>query len=53
LNESLGGGGTVSLHVDSQGKTYGPALLRCKVEVPKPLLDTIAPENAACPGELV
>jgi hypothetical protein len=53
LNESLGGGGTVSLHIDSQGKTYGPALLRCKVEVPEPLLDTIAPENAACPGELV
>ncbi len=53
LNESLGGGGTVSLHIDAQGKTYGPALLRCKVEVPEPLLDTIAPENAACPGELV
>jgi hypothetical protein len=52
LDESLGGGGTVSLYVDPQGKTYSQALLRCRVEVPKPLLDTIAPENAPCPGEL-
>jgi hypothetical protein len=47
LHESLGGGGTVSLHIDAQGKTYGPALLRCLVEVPEPLLGTIAPENEA------
>jgi hypothetical protein len=53
LHESLGGGGTVSLSIDPQGKTYGPALLRCKVKVPEPLLATIDQENAACPGELV
>jgi len=53
LEESLGGGGTVSLHIDPQGKTYSQALLRCRVEVPEPLLDTIAPQNAPCPGELV
>jgi hypothetical protein len=47
LHESLGGGGTISLHIDAQGKTYGPALLRCRVEVPEPLLGTIAPENEA------
>ncbi len=52
LDESLGGGGTVSLYMDPQGKTYGQALLRCRVEVPKPLLETIAPENMPCPGEL-
>lgn len=52
LPESLGGGGTVSLFIDAQGKTLSQALLRCEVTVPEPLLSTIAPENAACPGEL-
>jgi hypothetical protein len=52
LHQSLGGGGTISLHIDAQGKTYGPALLRCKVEVPAPLLETIAPEDAASAGDL-
>ena len=52
LDESLGGGGTVSLFMDPQGKTYGQALLRCRVEIPSGLLDTIAPENMACRGEL-
>ena len=33
LHEALGGGGTVSLRVDAQGKTYGAALLRMEVEV--------------------
>jgi hypothetical protein len=47
LHESLGGGGTVSLHIDAQGKTYGPAVLRCKVEIPEPLLETISEENEA------
>ena len=52
LDESLGGGGTVSLYMDPQGKTYSQALLRCQVEVPKPLLETITPENLPCRGEL-
>ena len=33
LHRSLGGGGTVSLRLDAQGKTYGAALLRMEVEV--------------------
>jgi hypothetical protein len=34
LTHSLGGGGTVSLRIDTQGKTYASALLRMKVQVP-------------------
>jgi hypothetical protein len=33
LHESLGRGGTVSLRVDAQGKTYGAALLGMEVDV--------------------
>ena len=33
LHESLGGGGTVSLRIDAQGKTYGAALLRMEIDV--------------------
>jgi hypothetical protein len=33
LHESLGGGGTVSLRIDAQGKTYGAALLRMEIEI--------------------
>jgi len=53
LGETLGGGGTMSLFIDAQGKTLSQALLRCVVEVPESLLDSIAPENAPCPGELI
>lgn len=53
LTESLGGGGTLSLFIDAQGKTLSQALLRCEVEVPEALLVSISPENAACLGELV
>ena len=35
LEETLGGGGTMSLHLDAQGKTLAAALLRCEVEVPR------------------
>jgi len=34
LHQSLGGGGTVSLRTDAQGKTFGAALLRLEIEVP-------------------
>lgn len=34
LHESLGGGGTVSLKTDPQGKTLSSALLRLEIEVP-------------------
>ena len=33
LHEALGGGGTLSLRIDAQGKTYGAALLGMEVEV--------------------
>jgi hypothetical protein len=33
LHEALGGGGTVSLRVDAQGKTFGAALLRMEIEI--------------------
>jgi hypothetical protein len=33
LHESLGGGGTMSLMTDAQGKTFSTALLRMKIEV--------------------
>ncbi len=52
LEESLGGGGTVSLFTDAQGKTYSQALLRCEVELPKALLESIAPSNRASSPEL-
>jgi hypothetical protein len=34
LHASLDGGGTISLRLDAQGKTYSAALLRMEVEVP-------------------
>ena len=32
MHEALGGGGTVSLRIDAQGKTYGAALLRMEID---------------------
>ena len=52
LEETLGGGGTMSLYLDAQGKTLSQALLRCLVDVPEAVLATIAPEQRPCPGEL-
>ncbi len=34
LHGALGGGGTLSLHTDAQGKVYSTALLRMEIEVP-------------------
>src|SRR4051794_4973736 len=33
LHRALNGGGTLSLRVDAQGKTYGAGLLRLEIEV--------------------
>jgi hypothetical protein len=33
LHESLGGGGTLSLMTDAQGKTFSTALLRMKIDL--------------------
>ncbi|MBI1796217.1 MAG: DUF1446 domain-containing protein [Candidatus Eisenbacteria bacterium] len=39
LHESLGGGGTVSLRLDAQGKTLSHALLAMEVTAPQALVD--------------
>lgn len=41
LNESLGGGGTVSLKLDAQGKTHASQVLRMDVDVPQDLLKLV------------
>jgi hypothetical protein len=42
LNESLGGGGTVSLKLDAQGKTHASQVLRMEVDVPDELLKLVS-----------
>ena len=42
LHESLGGGGTLSLLVDAQGKTYSQYLLHMDVEVDEALWASIS-----------
>lgn len=44
LHNSLGGGGTLSLRTDAQGKTYGAALLRMEIELPDELAALIERE---------
>ena len=39
LHESLGGGDTVSLRLDAQGKTLSHALLATEVRVPQALVE--------------
>jgi hypothetical protein len=41
LHDSLGGGGTISLKLDAQGKTHASQLLRMDIEVPESLLDKV------------
>lgn len=41
LHGALGGGGTVSLMTDAQGKVYSTALLRAELEVPDEVLATL------------
>ncbi len=43
LHKSLGGGGTVSLKLDAQGKTHASQLLRMELEVPDELLELVKP----------
>ena len=45
LHNSLGGGGTVSLMLDAQGKTFATALLRMEIDVPEELLETTEEDN--------
>ncbi len=41
LHDSLGGGGSLSLKTDAQGKTHGLGLLEMELEVPVSLLEGI------------
>ncbi len=41
LHESLGGGGTVSLKLDAQGKTHASQVLRMDIDVPDELLSLV------------
>ena len=38
LHDSLGGGGTLSLKTDAQGKTHGQGILQMEIEVPDELV---------------
>lgn len=41
LHESLGGGGTLSLMTDAQGKTFSTALLRMKIDLDETEAETL------------
>lgn len=41
LHGALGGGGTVSLMTDAQGKVFSTALLRMEIDVPAEVADTV------------
>jgi len=41
LHESLGGGGTVSLMTDAQGKTFSTAMLRMQIDIPDNLASLV------------
>jgi hypothetical protein len=47
LDASLGGGGTLTLRTDAQGKTFAQALLRQKAPVPQDVLDDVAKHRDA------
>lgn len=47
LHNTLGGGGTVSLKHDAQGKTLSSAMLRLMIDVPPALLKPAAKPRAA------
>ncbi|MFI5264330.1 MAG: hypothetical protein ACHQM6_07435 [Candidatus Kapaibacterium sp.] len=45
LHNTLGGGGTVSLKQDAQGKTLAAALLRMEIDVPPAILKKQSPKK--------
>lgn len=47
LHNALGGGGTVSLKTDAQGKTLSTAILRMEVEVPGEIAELAAEPRPA------
>lgn len=46
LHESLGGGGTLSLMTDAQGKTFSTALLRMEIEISEPEAQSLSFDQA-------
>lgn len=52
LEETLDGGGTMSLCIDAQGKTLSQALLRCTLDIPVGLLETIDAAHRAPDSEI-
>ena len=50
LHDSLGGGGTLSLKTDAQGKTHGQGILQLAIEVPDDLVPPERPAPAAAGG---
>ena len=52
LHRSLGGGGTLSLMLDAQGKTYSQFLLAATVEVPEELLKSGEERGEGASGQL-
>jgi len=50
LHGALGGGGTMSLMNDAQGKVYSTALLRMEVEVPDDVAAAVAGRGRVPPG---
>lgn len=46
LHESLGGGGTVSLKTDAQGKTLSTAMLRMSIDVPDEVAEMAGADGA-------
>ena len=51
LHESLDGGGTRSLMLDAQGKTFGAAILRMEVDAPEELVREAASRHPVPGGE--
>lgn len=47
LHDSLGGGGTVSLKLDAQGKTHAAQVLKMKIDVPEELLRLIPKKESS------
>jgi hypothetical protein len=50
LRRALGGGGTLSLRTDAQGKVLSTALLRIEVEVPHDVADAVVGRGRVPPG---
>ncbi|HET6777726.1 MAG TPA: hypothetical protein VFH26_02445 [Gemmatimonadales bacterium] len=49
LHGALGGGGTISLKTDAQGKVYSTALLRLEIPVPAAMARKVVPVKKTTP----